>query len=66
MSDRIALIRRCEDLEAQLADLRRRYADLSNEVVRLRRESSDASWITNPDRQGGAFTQDEIDNTGWK
>jgi hypothetical protein len=23
-------------------------------------------WQLNPDRMGGSFSQDEIDNTGWK
>jgi hypothetical protein len=38
----------------------------SNQV--LNKQVSDASWITNPDRMGGAFSQDEIDrsrNGGW-
>ena len=30
------------------------------------KHAADLSWVTNPDRQGGAFTQDELDNTGWK
>jgi hypothetical protein len=28
--------------------------------------NTDLSWKTNPDRMGGSFSQDEIDNTGWK
>ncbi len=66
MSDRIALIRHNEELQRQLEDLRLRYAALSNEVVELRRQLSDQSWTINPDRSGGAFTADELENTGWK
>ena len=28
------------------------------------KQASDDSWITNPDRMGGQFTQEEIDNAG--
>lgn len=34
---------------------------------RLRKVRSDTSWERNPDRMGGAFTDQEIqDSTGWK
>ena len=30
------------------------------------KKESDDSWITNPDRMGGCFTEDEMRNEGWK
>lgn len=31
------------------------------------KEAADASWAANPDRMGGAFTQEEIDNAStWR
>lgn len=48
------------DVQAELDYLRA-------EVRTLRKESSDNSWILNPDRQGGAFTPDERTATDtWK
>lgn len=36
-------------------------------IRRLDEEVSDASWATNPDRSGGAFTDQEIeDSTTWR
>jgi hypothetical protein len=49
------------------------YEELVGEVCRLRfrvaeleKDNSDMGWQLNPDRMGGSFSQDEIDNTGWK
>jgi hypothetical protein len=49
------------------------YEELVEEVCRLRfrvaeleKDNSDMGWQLNPDRMGGSFSQDEIDNTGWK
>jgi hypothetical protein len=40
---------------------------MEEELKRLRQEASDRSWRENPDRSGGQFTQDEIDNAGaWR
>lgn len=39
---------------------------LLSHIEKCCKEDSDASWITNPDRMGGAYTEDEINNTGWK
>lgn len=38
------------------------------EIEKLKKQISDDSWITNPDRQGGGgWTADELDpNRGWK
>jgi len=42
----------------------------NKELQHFRQQVSDASWIRNPDRMGGQFTQDEIDESsrgghGW-
>lgn len=39
-----------------------------NQLMRseAERKAADASWATNPDRMGGQFTQDEINDTGWR
>lgn len=49
------------------------HSELVDEIIRLRlrvarleKANSDLGWQLNPDRMGGSFTQDEIDNTGWK
>jgi len=45
----------------------RDIADAIKEITRLRNKISADSWIINPDRSGGAYTQDEIDNAyAWK
>lgn len=41
---------------------------LRAELRRAKEQAIEDSWIRNPDRSGGAFTQDEIDrsrNGGW-
>ena len=49
-----------EEMLHELWYLRRR-------VRQLERQLNDASWQTNPDQQGGSFTQGEIDNaTAWR
>ena len=40
-------------------------AEPSPEQKRATERENDASWAANPDRSGGQFTQDEINNTGW-
>ena len=37
---------------------------MEKELVELRKKVSERSWHNNPDRSGGQFTQDEIDNDG--
>ena len=49
-----------EEMLHELWYLRRR-------VRQLEQQLNDASWQTNPDRQGGSFSQSEIDNaTAWR
>lgn len=42
--------------------------ELQRKITQQDKRLSDYSWTVNPDRSGGAFTQDEIDrsrNGGW-
>lgn len=53
----------CDFLAINIAELERILADL----LKVAKQESDASWKENPDRMGGAFTQEEIDNaTNWR
>jgi len=47
-------------LENNIDELKRILQD----VEQCAKQASDDSWITNPDRMGGCYTEDEIDNTG--
>ena len=49
-----------EFLEINIDELKKILADVE-QCVRLQVE---ASWVSSPDRSGGQFTQDEIDNSG--
>lgn len=50
-------------LEINIKELRRLLAD----VERCVNKENDESWVSNPDRQGGSFTAEELDpNRGWK
>ena len=50
-------------LEVNIDELKRVLQDVEVCVT----QASDDSWITNPDRMGGQFTQDELDeSTGWR
>lgn len=41
--------------------------ELKRNVLQLKAEVSDMNWTINPDRMGGAYSQDEINNTyAWK
>lgn len=52
---------------SELDDLKAELARLKRKVVRLEKELSDHSWTTNPDRSGGAWTDQEIsDARAWK
>ena len=38
-----------------------------HKIRKLDNQLTDSSWVTNPDRMGGAFTDQEIaDSTAWK
>lgn len=40
---------------------------LRKQISQLQKEASDASWVTNPDRMGGAFDPAlDTPNDGWK
>ena len=47
-------------------ELLKEVAKLRREITELRQQNSDLGWQNNPDRMGGSFSQDEIDNTGWR
>jgi DNA-binding PucR family transcriptional regulator len=49
-----------------LQDAWEEVRELKRQVSALKKQTSDDSWITNPDRMGGAFTSDELNDTGWK
>lgn len=50
-----------------LQDAWEEVCELKRQVAELKKQTSDDSWITNPDRMGGSFTADELDpNGGWK
>lgn len=50
-------------LEINIAELKRILAD----VEQCEAKDVEQSWRDNPDRSGGQFTQDEIDNAGaWR
>jgi hypothetical protein len=49
-------------LEATIEELEKILADVE---VCVKKESDD-SWITNPDRMGGCYSEDELRNEGWK
>lgn len=38
---------------------------LQDENDRLRDTNTELSWKLNPDRMGGQFTEEEINNNGW-
>lgn len=52
----------CEFLKINIAELQRVLQDVEQCV----KKESDDSWITNPDRMGGCFTEDELNESGWK
>jgi hypothetical protein len=50
-------------LELNIGELKRILQD----VEQCAKQAADDSWITNPDRSGGAYTAEELDpNRGWK
>jgi flagellar biosynthesis chaperone FliJ len=60
---RIALSTTQEFLQINIAELKRILADVEKCVAK----DVEQSWRDNPDRSGGQFTQDEIDNaSAWR
>jgi hypothetical protein len=54
------------DPPSELEELRAELARLKRKVARLEKELSDHSWTTNPDRQGGGWSAEELDQYSWK
>lgn len=52
-------------LEMSRGQLIAKIIDQEDELERLRKSNSEMSWRINPDRMGGQFTDDEINDTGW-
>jgi len=55
-----------EALQLEVDILQRRLMQSERRIAVLEQENLQLSWQTNPDRMGGSFSQDEIDNTGWR
>ena len=54
-------------LKEQLAEANRKLAQANTKIKKLEKQNNDMSWATNPDRSGGAFTEQEIqDSRAWK
>jgi hypothetical protein len=49
-------------LEININELKRILEDVEQCV----KQASDDSWITNPDRMGGCYSEDELRESGWK
>ena len=61
--ERMALIATLEYLKVNIDELKRILADVEQCVAK----DVEQSWRDNPDRMGGQFTQDEIDNAeAWR
>lgn len=43
-----------------------KIVSLKNTVAQQEKKLLNYSWQTNPDRIGGAFSEDELKDTGWK
>ena len=52
----------CDMLEININELKRILQD----VEQCAKKASNDSWMLNPDRSGGGFTAEEINNQGWK
>lgn len=63
VGERMALTATIEFLSINIDELKRILADVESCVAK----DVEQSWRDNPDRMGGQFTQDEIDNAGeWR
>lgn len=57
----------CMDDSITILILRRENEQLKHKISRLEKRISDDGWRLNPDRMGGAFSEDEIRNANtWK
>lgn len=59
------------DTSNENLDLMKQFFFTFGENAGLRKAKSimqpdTSSWVTNPDRMGGQFTKEEIEDTGWK
>lgn len=55
------------DLIGEILHLRKDLADAEAKIQRLEKRASDLSWQANPDRSGGAYTDEEICRaTDWR
>ena len=55
-----------EQCEFDYDELKEDLKEANGRVRQLERQASDDSWITNPDRMGGCYSEDELRNEGWK
>lgn len=58
--DRTITVTTIKYLEINIAELKRILGD----VEQCAKQASDESWIANPDRSGGQFTDEEINRAG--
>ncbi len=68
LQDMADLLAKIEDGDPQDLTQKELYLLLSRavaEIDRLRKVNSDMGWRLNPDRMGGQFTEEEMNNTGW-
>lgn len=57
----------CEgDNEAFLNALADMFGQREEQIEKLKKQISDDSWGTNPDRMGGCYSEDELKESGWK
>lgn len=57
----------CEgDNEAFLNALADMFGQREEQIEKLKKQISDDSWGTNPDRMGGCYAEDELKESGWK
>lgn len=52
--------------DEKIEELTTRLHMAEHRVRVLEQQTSDDSWITNPDRMGGCYSEDELRNEGWK
>ena len=62
VADRIAIKTAIQYLSVNIGELKRILQDVEQCV----KQASDDSWITNPDRMGGASTPEDFDQYKWR